>query len=67
METTVAYMYFRASSVMCSSLGTQQLTSLYIPLFNCRESNPEIQQWMKEHKYTDYSKLEQYFETTYVR
>jgi len=52
---------------MCSSLATQQLTSLYIPLFNCRESNPEIQQWMKEHNYTDYSKLEQYYETTYVR
>ena len=38
--------------------------SLFSP---CRESNPEIQQWMKEHNYTDYSKLEQYYETTYVK
>jgi len=32
--------------------------------FDCRENNGEIQQWMKEHNYTDYSKLEQYYETT---
>lgn len=32
--------------------------------FACWESNPGIQQWMKEHNYTDYSKLEQHYETT---
>lgn len=31
-----------------------------------RKSNPDIQKWMKDHSYTDYSKLEQYYETTYV-
>lgn len=29
-----------------------------------RESNPDIKKWMAAHNYTDYSKLEQYYETT---
>ena len=29
-----------------------------------RESNPDIKKWMAVHNYTDYSKLEQYYETT---
>jgi len=35
--------------------------------FTCWENNGEIQQWMKEHNYTDYSKLEQYYETTLLQ
>jgi len=31
--------------------------------FSCWQSNPEIQQWMKNHSYTDYSAVEQYYET----
>ena len=32
-----------------------------------RESNPNILHWMEKNNITDFSKLEQYYETTYVR
>jgi hexosaminidase len=31
--------------------------------FTCWASNPQIQEWMNEHGYTDYSMVEQYYET----
>lgn len=31
--------------------------------FKCWQSNPKIQAWMQAHNFTDYSKLEQYYET----
>ena len=31
--------------------------------FDCWESNPAVQAWMKAHNFTDYASLEQYYET----
>jgi len=38
------------------------MLALRVCLFVIRQSNPAIQQWMMEHNYTDYSKLEEYYE-----
>ena len=34
--------------------------------YSCWESNPEIQQWMKERNYTDYSLLQAYYENRLI-
>ncbi len=47
--------------VIPTYLPTAQVSHVVCIL--CRESNPHIKQWMKDNNYTDYSKLEQYYET----
>jgi len=34
--------------------------------FTCWSTNPQIQQWMQEHNYTNYAEVEQYYETKLI-
>ena len=45
---------------MCACVCNSKLIFLF------RKSNPQIQKWMAMQNYTDYSQLEQYYETRCV-
>ena len=49
---------------MCQAFDIDMLYLLLVS-YN-RESNPDIQDWMKKNGYNDYAKLEEYYENKLV-